>query len=284
MVKHLLRTDRPFYALAGRECGIVGIRVQIYSRGVMALAVAGLLLGGCQSKTASLDADPMSTASTSVAGPSFKKTEALSKQWKSDLTQVNVAIAYGESLDQLGQKPTQIDVLRSTVERTKSNAQAQADLGRALLKAGDIEGATGALSTAVALNPRDAQALSALGATLDQQTKHVEAREKYMAALAIAPDNLGVMNNLAMSYSLQGKLPEAETTLRKAMTHPDAKTTPRIRQNLALVVGLQGRFDEAKQIASEDLPPDQVAANMAYLQQMLASNNTWAKLKQDPAG
>jgi Flp pilus assembly protein TadD len=262
----------------------VGMKVQIYSRSVMALAVAGLLLGGCQSKTASLGADPIATSSTGIAGPSFKKTEALSKQWKSDPSQVNVAIAYGESLDQLGQKPTQIEVLRSTVGQTRSNAQAQTDLGRALLKAGDMEGASDALSNAVALNPRNTQALSLLGAALDQQTKHAEAREKYMAALAIAPDDLGVMNNLAMSYSLQGKLPEAETTLRKAMSHPNAKTTPRIRQNLALVVGLQGRFDEAKQIASEDLPPDQVAANMAYLQQMLASNNTWAKLKQDPAG
>lgn len=270
----------------------MGSTVQIYSRGAMALAVAGLLLGGCQSKTASLDADPMSdslsdsmsTASTGVAGPSFKKTEALSRQWKSDPTQVKIAMAYADNLEQLGQKPTQINVLRSTVEKTRGNAEAQAQLGRALLKAGDVEGATDALSTAVALNPRDPLALSALGATLDQQTKHVEAREKYMAALAIAPDNLGVMNNLAMSYSLQGKLPEAEATLRKAMTHPKANTTPRIRQNLALVVGLQGRFDEAKTIASEDLPPDEVAANMAYLQQMLASNNTWAKLKQDPAG
>lgn len=261
-----------------------GIRGRDFSRGAIALALAGMLLAGCQNKSASLDSDPMSTASTSSGGPSFKKTEALSKQWKSDPTQVNVAIAYADNLEQLGQKPTQIEVLRTTAEKTQGDAQAQADLGRAMLKAGDVEGATAALSIAVTLNPRDPQALSALGATLDQQTKHVEAREKYMAALAIAPDNLGVMNNLAMSYSLQGKLPEAEATLRRAMTHPSAKTTPRIRQNLALVVGLQGRFDEAKQIASEDLPPDQVAANMAYLQQMLASNNTWAKLKQDPAG
>jgi Flp pilus assembly protein TadD len=64
------------------------------------------------------------------------------------------------------------------------------------------------------------------------------------------------------------------------MAQPAAASNPRIRQNLALVVGLQGRFDEAKKIASEDLPPDQVEANMAYLQQMLASQNTWAKLKE----
>ena len=45
---------------------------------------------------------------------------------------------------------------------------------------------------------------------------------------------------------------------------------PRVRQNLALVVGLQGRFAEAETIARADLPPDEAAANVAYLRQMLA--------------
>jgi Flp pilus assembly protein TadD len=43
-----------------------------------------------------------------------------------------------------------------------------------------------------------------------------------------------------------------------------------VRQNLALVVGLQGRFQEAETIARADLPPDEAAANVAYLRQMLA--------------
>jgi Flp pilus assembly protein TadD len=246
----------------------------------VALVAASLSLAGCKKTGIGEELDPMTTASTAVAGPSFKKTEALSKQWKADPTQVKVAIAYGNSLDELGQKPTQIEVLRATAAKTLSSADAQIELGKALLTAGDAEGATSTLERAVQLNPRDPHALSVLGAALDQQTKHSDARANYMKALALAPDDVSVMNNLAMSYSLQGKLQDAETTLRKAMALPTAAANPRIRQNLALVVGLQGRFDEAKQIASEDLPPDQVEANMAYLQQMLASQNTWAKLKE----
>jgi Flp pilus assembly protein TadD len=38
-----------------------------------------------------------------------------------------------------------------------------------------------------------------------------------------------------------------------------------VRQNLALVLGLQGRLDEAEKIARLDLPPEMVANNMAYL-------------------
>ncbi len=45
-----------------------------------------------------------------------------------------------------------------------------------------------------------------------------------------------------------------------------------MRQNLALVVGLQGRFQEADEIARSDLPADEAAANIAYLKQMLAEH------------
>jgi Flp pilus assembly protein TadD len=263
----------------------VGINLRAFANcaktlGPVALVAMALSLSACQGSKASLEADPLSTASTATAGASFKKTDALSQQWKSDQTNVAVAVAYAESLGQLEQKNTQIEVLRTTASQTRSDAAAQSKLGRVLLSAGDAPGAEEVLQRATELNPRDPQALSALGATLDQQTKHVEAREKYKAAMALAPNDVSIMNNFAMSYSLQGKLPEAEKILRKAMAHPNSKTMPRVRQNLALVVGLQGRFDEAKQIASEDLPPDQVQANMDYLQQMLARQNTWAQLKE----
>jgi Flp pilus assembly protein TadD len=240
-----------------------------------------LPLAGCKTtRSEKMAADPINTASVTGAGPSFKKTEALSKQWKADPTNIAVTMAYASSLGQLAQKQGQIDVLRTSAAQTRGDAQAQSRLGRAQMTAGDMVGATETLSRATELNPRDVQALSALGAALDQQTKHPEARERYQAALRIAPNDMGIVNNMAMSYALQGKLPEAEQLLRKAASHPNAKMIPRIRQNLALVIGLQGRFDEAKQVASQDLPPDQVQANMAYLQNMLGKKNTWAQLKE----
>jgi Flp pilus assembly protein TadD len=249
--------------------------------GLSLMLVAAFALSACQStRQTKMAADPINTASTSAAEPSFKRTEALSKQWKSDPTNVAVTLSYAQSLDQLSQKQSQIEVLRSTASQTRGNAMAQSQLGRAQMLAGDMVGASETLSRAAELNPRDVQVLSALGATLDQQTKHSEAREKYQQALAVAPGDMGIVNNMAMSYALQGKLPEAEQLLRKAMSHPNSKMVPRIRQNLALVIGLQGRFDEAKQVASQDLPPDQVQANMAYLQSMLSRKNTWAQLKE----
>jgi Flp pilus assembly protein TadD len=84
-----------------------------------------------------------------------------------------------------------------------------------------------------------------------------------------------------MSYVLTGDLATAEKLLRQALALPDADS--RIRQNLALVVGLSGRFDEAEQIASAELPPDEAAANIAYLRAMLSQQDSWQQLRQSSA-
>jgi Flp pilus assembly protein TadD len=76
-----------------------------------------------------------------------------------------------------------------------------------------------------------------------------------------------VLSNLGMSYVLTKELPKAEEILRRA--YAGGKADARVRQNLGLVVGLQGRFAEAETIVKADLPPAEAAANVAYLKEML---------------
>lgn len=241
-------------------------------------------LAACSKKQAGLEADGLTTASTSKAGipatgPSFRRTEQLAKQFERDPSDVRTGLAYAASLAELGQTETQVQVLKALADRNRDNAEVQSSVGKQLLLIGDVKGASGVLGRAVELNPGNWQSRSALGTVYDQLTRHPEAREQYQQALALKPGDLSVSNNLAMSYALQGKLPEAEQQLRQVMAMPGAKAVPRIRQNLALVVGLQGRFEESEKIASQDLPPNQVAANLAYLKKMLAQPNTWAQLQ-----
>jgi hypothetical protein len=82
------------------------------------------------------------------------------------------------------------------------------------------------------------------GTTLDKLGKHDEARRYYESALKIVPEEPSVLSNLGLSYMLTRELPQAEETLRRAYGNPRADG--RVRQNLALVVGLQGRFAEAE--------------------------------------
>ena len=98
--------------------------------------------------------------------------------------------------------------------------------------------------------------------------RHDDARRYYASALKIAPDEPSVLSNLGLSYVLSKDLPKAEETLRRAFA--STKADARVRQNLGLVVGLQGRFAEAESIVKADLPPEEAAANAAYLKQMLS--------------
>ena len=82
------------------------------------------------------------------------------------------------------------------------------------------------------------------------------------------PEEPSVLSNLGLSYMLTRELPNAEQTLRRAYGNPRADA--RVRQNLALVVGLQGRFAEAETIAKGDLPAEEAATNVAYLREMLS--------------
>ena len=95
----------------------------------------------------------------------------------------------------------------------------------------------------------DWKTYSALGSALDQQGQHAKARGYYKSALQARPGEMSIMNNMAMSYLLSGDLTKSEQLFKELDAMPSSSSEPRIRQNLALSVGLQGRFDEARDIA-----------------------------------
>ena len=76
---------------------------------------------------------------------------------------------------------------------------------------------------------------------------------------------------------MTNELPEAEAHLRRAAGMAGA--TSKIRQNLALVVGLQGRFEECRLLFAAELPADQVEANLAYIRALLTQQNRWELVK-----
>ena len=129
-------------------------------------------------------------------------------------------------------------------------------------------GARGAQQARIAADRPDWRIFSVQGAVLDQLGRHGDAQQYYASALRLMPDEPSVLSNLGLSYALSKNLKEAEVTLQLAAAQRGAE--PKVRQNLALVVGLQGRFQEAGTIAKGDLSPSEAPANVAYLRQILA--------------
>ena len=117
--------------------------------------------------------------------------------------------------------------------------------------------------------------LSVQGAVLDQLGRHQEAQRYYASALKIKPDDPSVLSNLGLSYALAKDLKNAESTLRRAVVYPGAD--PRVRQNLALVVGLQGRFAGSRNHRPRRSALRTGAANVANLRQILAHQDDLRK-------
>jgi len=132
---------------------------------------------------------------------------------------------------------------------------------------------------AQALQPHDWRPVSLLAVALEEARRDDEALTAHKKALALAPDNPATLTNLGMFYATHGQPDEAEPLLRKAAAATGA--TAQERLNLALVLGLEGRFDEAERLERQDLPPDQVDNNLAYLRSdsQAAQPRSWDSVK-----
>lgn len=245
------------------------------------LAAIAAAAAGCQTISPSAETTGTLPLAATAASPSDaawrRDLDGYGAQYHADPTKVDVALHYAQALRATSQRAQAVAVLERLSMQNPNNKTVLGEYGRALAEAGDYDQALDVLGRAHSPDQPDWHVLSAQGAVLDQLGRHAEAQRYYQTALKIVPNEPSVLSNLGLSYALSKDLPNAEATLRRAAEYRSAD--PRVRQNLALVVGLQGRFAEAEQIASADLPPDQAAANVAYLRKMLARNNDAPKPK-----
>ena len=239
------------------------------SAAVTSILAAGL--GGCQTMsdiTGSLTSSSSQPQAAAAPEDPRRAAEVYGERYRANPKDAEAALSYGQALRATGQRAQAAAVLEQATIAHPSNKALLAAYGRALADNGNSQAAFDVLSRAHSPANPDWRILSVQGTTLDKMGKHDEARRYYTSALKIVPEEPSVLSNLGLSYMLTRELPEAEQTLRRAHSNPNADA--RVRQNLALVVGLQGRFAEAETIAKGDLPADEAVANVAYLREMLS--------------
>src|ERR1700694_3921188 len=230
-------------------------------------AILAASLGGCQTMSA-ITGSLTSTAAASPGGDPRHAVEVYGERYRSNPKDAEAALSYGQALRATGQRAQAVAVLEQATIAHAGNKALLAAYGRALADNGNFQQAFDVLARAHSPDNPDWRILSVQGTALDQMGRHDDARRYYASALKIVPDEPSVLSNLGLSYVLSKDLPKAEETLRRA--YSGGKADARVRQNLALVVGLQGRFAEAEGIVRADLPPDEAAANVAYLKRVLS--------------
>ncbi|MBB4066453.1 tetratricopeptide repeat protein [Gellertiella hungarica] len=208
--------------------------------------------------------------------------ESIGRAYEKSPKDRNAGLNYANLLRMTGKNTQALAVMQQVAINFPTDREVLAAYGKAQASAGQLEQALQTIGRAQTPDRPDWRLESARGAVLDQMGRTEEARLAYRSALDIKPNEPSVLSNLGMSYLLTGDARTAETYLRNAAAQPGADS--RVRQNLSLVVGLQGRFEEAEQIAMRELDPQQATANVAYLRSMLTQQNSWSKLAQQDKG
>ncbi len=191
------------------------------------------------------------------------------------------ALNYARSLKKIGSKGRAMEVLARTYQLNPGHGELASEYGRLALSQGKVQMAEKLLNQARKSGRKDDwKVLSALGTVNSKRGDYKQAQTYYLAALRAQPGATSVYNNLALSYALDGRAGDAEDLLKKAIAK--GHNTPRVRQNLALVLGLQTKFGEARQIAQTDLSGEKVASDVKYLRSMVKT--TKAARASRPAG
>ena len=251
--------------LLPRPLGLARFRAVTAASVVLLLGLCGCQTDGLSDITGSLGTKPEKKSST-------QSLETYRDRYRSHPEDAEAALGYGKALRASGQRSQAVAVLEQASIAHPGDKALMAGYGRALADNGNFQQALEVLSRAHSPDDPDWRILSAQGAVLDQLGRGEEARQYYASALRIVPDEPSVLSNLALSYLLSKDLAKAEETLRRANSRPNAD--PRVKLNLALVVGLRGNMAEAESLAKEGQTPEEATANVAYLKRMLAKQAT----------
>lgn len=168
-----------------------------------------------------------------------------------------------QALRELGRYEQAADMAQRVLMVQPGNYDAMLEAGRGHIARGQAFYGILALERARDLRPDDWRPWSLLGTAYEQVRRADDARTAWAQALTLSPENPDVLTNMAVSAMTRGDNASAEPLLRRAAAQPGASL--KVRLNLALALGLNGKMAEAEQILRRDLPPEQADSNLAWL-------------------
>jgi Flp pilus assembly protein TadD len=177
------------------------------------------------------------------------------------------ALNYARRLRASGDKQQAFVVLQQAAFLHAGHRGILSEYGRLALELEQVELAQKLLGEADDPANADWRTISARGTVLAKHGKYREAIPLYERALALAPNQASILNNLALALTMEGKAEQAEGLLKQAVAHGGHEA--RVNQNLALVLSLQGKYEEAKLLGARQASAEPVTANVDYVKRMV---------------
>lgn len=248
------------------------------AKGLICAVSAGFLTTACaggsglgEQNLALLSSDSQPSAEqAALAGPEalMKATEYWRKEFQKKPKDKNAALSYARNLKAMGQKQQALSVLQHASSLHSTNKEIAGEYGRLALDLDQVSVAERLLGVADDPTKPDWRIISARGTVMAKKGQFNAALPFYKRALSLAPGEPSVLNNLALTHMMGGDAKSAETLLRQAIAKGGPHTT-KARQNLALTLGVQGKYNEATSVGSSVLPKAHASANANYLKKLV---------------
>lgn len=206
--------------------------------------------------------------------------EILADRYAANPDDKTTALYYATALRRLTMHAQAVAVLQRLAVKRPHDLEVLAAYGKALADDGRLQEAQNVLEHAHLPERPNWSVLSAQGSVADQLGEHARAQAYYNTALKIIPNQPEVLSNLGLSYALERKLPLAEQTLRQAAAQPSADM--RVRQNLALVLAVEGKYADAEEVSRRDLSAIDAAENVTTIKRMIAQSDNWKNIAARP--
>ncbi|MFN4295284.1 MAG: tetratricopeptide repeat protein [Brevundimonas sp.] len=256
------------------------------SRKLTLAATAALMLASVPAMAQ--DAAPGPRAATAQERAAYDRADPLARSvfWSRE-AELNpndpvAGVRLAQALRELGRHDRAAEAAQGVLMVQPGNVDAMLEVGRAHIARGQAFYGIATLEQARDAAPDDWRPLSLLGVAYQQVRRPGDAQAAWTAALRLSPENPTVLSNMAMAMVSGGDSGGAEPLLRRAVAQPGA--TLQMRQNLALVLGLNGNRAEAEQILRRHLPPEQADRNLQWLGEQAgtpsnaSTQRTWESL------
>lgn len=248
------------------------------SKGVLAALSAAFLTTACAGGSGlgeqslallSSDSKSESEATKPMGGEALMKaTDYWGKEYTKKPRDKDAALNYARNLKAMGQKKKALAVLQHAANFHSGNKDIASEYGRLALEFDQISAAKRLLSVADDPTKPDWRVISARGTLLAKEGQYDAAIPFYQRALALSGGQPSVLNNLALAHVMNGDAKAGETILRDAVSKGGPHVA-KTRQNLALALGVQGKYNEAKSVAAQALPKAHASANANYLKKLV---------------
>lgn len=202
-----------------------------------------------------------------------------SNEYQKDPANLDITVSFLRALRSINSHDRLAEIASTAIAIHPTGYELFLELGRSFMAQERFNDAAQAFARSADFSPAtDAAPLAALGLAFDRMEDHRQAQQAYELALEREPNRVSTLSNYGLSLALTGQIQAAETALRRAVEAPGADG--RVRQNLALILGLQGRFDDMVAV-DPNAPIRTVEANKAALRaMMMPAGRTYEGLKQ----